>query len=395
MSKDSITVNAPNALTRNLAAMKVAIVGTAWPYRGGISALNERLAVELQRQGHEVLIVNFTLQYPSLFFPGKTQLDDRPAPALPIVRSLNSINPLSWYHTAVLLRRWGAQKVVVRYWTPFLAPALGAVAHLVGRRNAEVVAVVDNLFPHERRWFDAALTRWFVGGPKRFVALSRSVQAEFLAHYGTMGKRCDFVPHPVYDVYGDALPQAEARRQLGLRNDGRYMLFFGFIREYKGLDLLLEAMAETAVMETNAELLVAGEFYGNEADYLQLIQRLGIANKVHLHTHFIAETEVSKYFCAADVVVQPYRTATQSGVTQIAYHFGVPMIVTNVGALPEMVPHGVAGFVCEPTASSVANSVAEFFSDSPLRFASGVAQTKSQFSWRRLADVVLGVEVSS
>ena len=363
--------------------MRVAILGPAWPYRGGIAAFNERLARQYQAEGHEVEIVTFTLQYPSFLFPGTTQFSTEPAPdGLSISRKINSVNPFSWIRTGCYLRRRRPDLIVSPFWLPFMAPAFGTILRIARRKGTRLVAVLHNLIPHERRIGDRQFASSFIRSNDAFVTLSRSVLDD-IDQFDPQRKRPrTYSPHPIYDHYGATLTPVEARRAIGLREESRYVLFFGFIREYKGLDLLLRAMADERLERMDVRLLVAGEFYGDPKPYHELIGRLDIGNRVALHTEFIPDHEVNRYFCAADIVAQPYKSATQSGVSQIAYHFEKPMLVTIVGGLPEIVPDGKAGFVVEPEPQAIADALVRFFEeDWSARLTEGVRDEKRRYLW--------------
>ena len=370
--------------------MRVIILGTAWPYRGGLSAFNERLARQYQSEGHDVEIVTFTLQYPSFLFPGKTQYSDEPAPeGLRIVRKLNAINPFNWLRTARYIRRQHPDLIITKFWLPFMAPALGTVNRLAKRKGSRRVAILDNLVPHEHRFGDKMFARYFVGSVDGMVAMSQSVLADADLFDPRRRKPRFFCPHPLYDHYGEPLTTAEARRAIGLREEGRYVLFFGFIRDYKGLDLLLDAMADQRLEQMDVRLIVAGEFYGDPKPYYDQLSRLDISSRVAMHTDFIPDHEVRRYFCAADLVAQPYKTATQSGVTQIAFHFDKPMLVTNVGGLPEIVPDGKVGFVVEPDASQIADAIVRFYTENwASRLAQGVSEEKKKYLWNNMTETI-------
>lgn len=370
--------------------MKVIILGTAYPYRGGLSAFNERLARQYMAEGHEVEIVTFTLQYPNFLFPGKTQYSDEPAPAdLRIRRMLNAVNPFSWLKTGRYIRRQRPDLVVTKFWLPFMAPALGTANRVAKRKGTRRIAILDNLVPHEKRPGDRMFARYFVGSVDGMVAMSRSVLADADLFDPKGRKARTFCPHPLYDHYGETLTRQEALGQLGLREGQRYVLFFGFIRDYKGLDLLLQAMADERMEPLGVKLIVAGEFYGDPKPYHDLIARLDLSSRVAMHTDFIPDHEVNRYFCAADLVAQPYKTATQSGVTQIAFHFERPMLVTNVGGLPEIVPDGKVGFVVEPQAQAIADAIVRYFSeDWQQRLTEGVRQEKQKYLWTNMTQAI-------
>ena len=363
--------------------MKVVILGTAWPYRGGLAAFNERLAREYQQHGHEVEIVTFTLQYPSFLFPGKTQYSDEPAPeGLKITRMLNAVNPFSWLRTGLYIRRQRPDLLLTKFWLPFMAPALGTVNRVAKRKGLRRVSILDNLVPHEKRPGDKLFAKYFVRSIDGMVAMSRSVLADADLFDPRHLKPRTFCPHPLYDHYGAAMPASEARKAIGLPAEGRYVLFFGFIREYKGLDLLLKAMSDERLEKMRVKLIVAGEFYGDPKPYHDLIGRLDIGDRVALHTDFIPDHEVNRYFCAADIVAQPYKSATQSGVSQIAYNFERPMLVTNVGGLPEIVPDGKAGFVVEPDPQAIADALVRYYDEGwEQRLTDGVRDEKRKYLW--------------
>ena len=370
--------------------MKVIILGPAWPYRGGIAAFDERLAHQYIKEGHEVELVTFTLQYPSFLFPGKTQYSTEPAPQrLTVKRLMSSVNPFSWLRAGAYIRRQKADLVVCAFWLPFMAPCLGTVLRCARRKGTRRVAVVHNLIPHEHRIGDKPFARYFVRSCDAFVTLSRSVLDD-IGRFDTGQRRPrTYSPHPLYDHYGDSIPRNEALQQLGLRPSDRYVLFFGFIRDYKGLDLLLKAMADERLATLGVKLIVAGEFYGDPKPYNDLISRLDLGSRVVMHTEFIPDHEVGRYFCAADVVAQPYKSATQSGVSQIAYHFAKPMVVTNVGGLPEIVPDGRCGFVVEPDAQSIADALVRYFDeDWRQRLTDGVLEEKQKYGWDKMTAAI-------
>ncbi len=372
--------------------MKVIILGPAWPYRGGIAAFSERLAREYQSQGHEVELVTFTLQYPGFLFPGKTQFSTDPAPeGLKIKRMLSSVNPFSWLRTGRYIRRQRPDKVISAFWLPFMAPSFGTALRIARRKGTRRVAILHNLIPHEHRIGDKFFARYYVRSNDAIVTLSRSVLTD-IDQFDPQQKRPRvYSPHPLYDHYGVNIDRDEALRLIGLPTDHRYLLFFGFIREYKGLDLLLSAMADERLEQMGVRLIVAGEFYGDPKPYEEQLARLDLGDRVVMHTDFIPDSEVNRYFCAADLVVQPYKSATQSGVSQIAYHFEKPMVVTRVGGLPEIVPDGKAGFVVEPDAQDIADAIVRYFKeDWHGRLVEGVRDEKRKYGWDKMVAAIDG-----
>ena len=363
--------------------MKIVIIGPAYPLRGGLATYDERLARAFQAAGDEVRIVTFSLQYPDFLFPGQTQFSTEPGPTdIAIEVSLNSVNPLTWWQVGRQLRRERPDIVIFRFWLPFMGPALGTVARLVrGNGHTRVVAITDNVIPHEKRPGDGPLTRYFLSACDGFVTMSRSVLVD-LQKLGYAQKPALYRPHPLYDNFGPAKPKAAALAALGLPAQYRYVLFFGFIRAYKGLDILLEAFADARLAALPLKLIIAGEFYEDAAPYEALIQKYNLESRLVRATDFIPNERVADYFSAADMVIQPYKNATQSGVSQVAYHFGRPMLVTDVGGLAELIPHGVVGYVVPPVAPAIADALVDFYAhDREEAFSASVRQEARKFSW--------------
>lgn len=372
--------------------MKIVILGPAHPYRGGIAALNERLATELQQEGNEVSIYTFTLQYPAFLFPGKTQYtDEQPPENLSILRKLNAVNPLNWWKVGRELKRLAPDLLIVRYWLPFMGPALGTACRMARKnRKTKVVCIADNIIPHEKRPGDTLFTRYFVHGVDGFIAMSREVFRDLDLFAKHPVKR--FAPHPVYDHYGTVISREEALQALGLSVDFHYLLFFGFIREYKGLDLLLEAMSDARLREKPVKLIVAGEYYGNRIYYESLIERFRLQDRLVLHTDYIPSDRINRYFCAADLIVQPYKSATQSGVTQVGYHFDKPMLVTDVGGLPEIIADKRSGYVIPPTARAIADAIVDFYdAGREAAFVEETRELKKNFSWSNLTGKIMEI----
>lgn len=379
----------------------IVIIGPAHPLRGGLATFDERLAHSFQEEGHRVKIITFSLQYPNFLFPGKTQFSTDAAPeGLDIQVLINSVNPFNWLSVGQKIREMKPDIVICRFWIPFMGPCLGTILRLIKRNgHSKIIGLIDNIIPHEKRLGDRPLAQYFASACDAFVVMSRAVEEE-MKSFST--RPAAYIPHPIYDNYGEKLSREAALAHLDLPNDVRYVLFFGFIRPYKGLDLLLEAMGIVEARnpdklgkgckKLNIKLIVAGEFYGDEEAYRNLIKSKGIENQVIVKSDFIPSEEVRYYFGAADLVVQPYKTATQSGISQIAYHFEKPMIVTNVGGLPEIVPHGEAGYVVEPTPQYIADALVDFFENNRLNdFTEKVIENKKRFSWKAMTDGFLNI----
>lgn len=369
--------------------MKIVIIGTAYPYRGGIASFNERLAEEFIAQGHEVVIYTFTLQYPGFLFPGKTQYSEDPKPEnLKIIPLINSVNPINWIKAGLKIRKEKPDIIISKFWIPFMGPSLGTVIRLAKSKHTKTISILDNIIPHEKRIGDFILAKYFVNTIDTFIAMSSSVKEDMSKF--TKTKPVKLIPHPIYDNYGEILDKKIARKHLDIDTDGKYVMFFGFIRDYKGLDLLLKAMANENIQKHKIKCIVAGEYYGNREKYDKLIEELGIEESLILKTEFIPNEEVKYYFSATDLIVQPYKTATQSGISQLAYHFEKPMVVTNVGGLPEIVDNGKSGYVVETDKNEISKAILDFFdSDNPDMFAEEVKQKKKDFSWSNFVRKVL------
>ena len=371
---------------------RILIVGPAHPLRGGLATYNERLAEVLNEAGHECDILSFSLQYPKLLFPGKTQLSSDSAPnSITIHAEINSINPLNWISVGLKYKKAKYDIVVFRYWMSFMAPAFGTIARLIkSNAHTKILAITDNVIPHERKFFDAAFTNYFLPVCDGFLTMSESVKQDLIDLKLT--QPIAYVPHPMYDTFGTAIDKNEAKKLLGLDTDTNYLLFFGFIRKYKGLGLLLNAFADERLKALNLKLIVAGEFYEDKNPYLEQIEKLGLKDRVIVCDDFIPNNQVSTYFCASDVVIQPYLNATQSGVTQIAYYYNKPMIVTNVGGLAELVPNNKVGFVCKVSEQEIANAMYNFYTQQKEQaFTNAAEQEKQRFTWQNLCNQLLNL----
>lgn len=369
---------------------RIVILGTAHPFRGGLASYNERLALQFQQEGHDVEIYTFTVQYPNFLFPGKSQYSEEPAPAqLKISRKVNSVNPFNWLKIGNELKRMKPDILIFKFWLPFMGPCFGTIARRVRRNKfTKIITILDNVVPHEKRFGDTLFTRYFLKPIHAFISMSKSVEDDLKKFDST--KPRDFNPHPLFDNFGPAISKTDAKQMLGLDPTYQYILFFGIIRDYKGLDWLLQAFEQLPQRGQKVKLLVAGEYYSNEEHYQHLIATLKIENDTIVVNQFIKDSEVGRFFCAADIVAQPYKHATQSGVTQIAYHFETPILVTNVGGLPEMVPHEKVGYVVAPDPKSITESLSDFFEKNrEAEFKKNLAEEKKKYTWDRLTERVL------
>ncbi len=381
--------------------MKIILLGTTYPYRGGLATFNERLARQFLAEGHEVELWTFTLQYPSFLFPGKTQYSSEQAPSdLTIRRVLNSCNPFNWLRVGHALRKAAPDLLICCYWMAFFAPAFGLISR-IARRNGKTkaIALVHNMIPHEPSLLDRLFAPYFVKSQDGFVALSESVKEDIEKIESSNLKSQisntpkAFSPHPIYDHYGERMTKDEACAALNIPSNKEYMLFFGLVRAYKGLDLLLDAFGLIKDQLPSLQLIIAGEFYEDEEKYRAQIAANGLSERVILRNEFIPDADLRKYFGAADLIVQPYKTATQSGVTQVAFHFEKPMLVTNVGGLGEIVHDHQMGYACEPTPEAIAADLKDYFeSNRQKAYTAYLQKEKTKYAWSNMTKAFLEID---
>lgn len=364
---------------------KVIIIGPAFPFRGGIANFNNALAQEYHNRGDEVILYSFTLQYPSFLFPGTTQYEIGEVPKnLKIKTLINSVNPFNWISVASRINKEQPDYVIIRYWLPFMAPCLGSIARLLNKK-IKIIAITDNVIPHEKRIGDNLFTSYFVKSCDAFLSLSASVLDDLSTFTDSTLKK--FIPHPIYNVFGDKISKEIAIENLGLNPNDKHLLFFGFVRKYKGLDLMLKAMADSRIKAMGIKLIIAGEFYDDKTEYTDLIADLGIAKNIIMKSDFIPANKVKDYFCSADMITQTYHTATQSGVTQIAYSFDRPMLVTDVGGLAEIVTNNKVGYVTSQNPTEIADAIIDFYTNNKEEeFSDNTRLEKKRFSWKSFVD---------
>lgn len=370
---------------------KVIIIGPAYPLRGGLATFDELFCKAFNEQGHDCEIISYSLQYPGFLFPGSTQYDTSgKAPAhLKIHTLINSVNPFSWFKTARFIKSQKPDFIVFRFWIPFMAPALGCIARMVRKKGIKVLAITDNVIPHEKFPAKNQLANYFIKGCDGFITMSKAVMRDLEKFTDTPYRK--YLLHPLYTSFGEKLEKTAARRALGLPEDAPIVLFFGLIRKYKGLDLLLQAFGELK-SNPGIKLVIAGEFYEDQQPYLDLIKECGIEEQVILHGKFIANEDVKLYFSSADLVALPYRDATQSGVTQVSFHFEVPTLVTNVGGLGEIIPDKTAGYVVEPNGKAIAGAIRDYFSNHRIEaFTQGMKNEKQKYDWKIFVDEVVSL----
>ena len=369
---------------------KLVIIGPAWPLRGGLSAFDEKLATQFTEKGIQTRIDTFSLQYPSFLFPGKSQYTTDPKPInVNIDVCINSINPFNWIIIGLKLYREKPDLIIVRFWIPFLAPCLGTILKIAKKnKHTKVISIIDNMIPHEKRMGDRLLTKYFVKTVDGFIAMSEKVKNDIktFSH-----KPVSISPHPIFNHFGDPITKMEARTQLGLPEQDKIILFFGYIRKYKGLDLLIQAMANETIKNLGIQLIIVGEFYEDASTYHDLINALGLQNRISFYSNYIPDGEVKNYVCSADFIIQPYKNATQSGVTPLAYHFEKPMLVTNVGGLADTVPHLKTGIVVAPTAEEIAKGIETLYELGEKHFIPNIIEEKKKYSWSQMTEKFLAL----
>jgi glycosyltransferase involved in cell wall biosynthesis len=360
--------------------MNVIIVGPAYPLRGAMAQLNIILGWYLSK-GHNVQIVSLTRQYPSLLFPGKTQIDPgKPLFDVPTIPLIDTINPMSWFRAARYIINQEPDVIIFRYWMPFFAPCFGSIARLVKRKiKVRVIFICDNIIPHEKRPGDITLTKYALHSADSFVVLSQTVEEDL--HRFIPKARYILTPLPLFNVFGEPQPKKESRMKLAI-SENNVMLFFGIVRAYKGLEVLLDAMP-LILNRISVQLIIAGEFYEDEEKYRKKIRQLGLEKHIRLYSDYIPNEEIPVYFSASDVVVLPYVSATQSAIVPVAYNFNKPVIVTDVGGLSEVVKNGLTGFIVSPqNPRAFADAVVKFYEEKcENEFASNIQQEKKQYSW--------------
>lgn len=371
--------------------LKIFILGPAFPLRGGPAQFNENLCAELIKEGHDAQIISYALQYPNFLFPGSSQFETSGSSpiGIKIHTLINTINPFNWFKVARFIKKEKPDFILIRYWLPFFGPSLGTIARLV-RSKTKVLALTDNVIPHEKRIGDTPFTKYFVKSCDGFIAMSRKVLNDVTLFSETQNKV--YSPHPMYETYGPSVSKKEAREKLNLHPDDKLILFFGLIRHYKGLDILLEAMAHPDIKKQNIKLLIAGEFYEDKQPYLDLIQKLELQNQVILHDKFIANNEVRYYFCASNLVAQTYRNATNSGVTMVGYYYEKPMLVTNVGGLTEIVPDDECGYVVDNFVPMISDKILTYFNEEKENeFTQNVILEKKKYEWKEFIRVLISL----
>ena len=372
--------------------MKIISIGPAYPYRGGIASFTDRLAQQFVNEGHTIEVFTFSLQYPGFLFPGKTQYTDGPPPkGIKITRLINTVNPLNWIATGLKIKKERPDLLLVRYWIPFMGPCLGTIARIAkSNKHTAVICIFDNVVPHEKRTGDEVLTKYFAGNIDGAIVMANTVLDDLKKFRNDIPVKLS--PHPLFDNYGKITGREEAILKLNLDAGNSYLLFFGFIRAYKGLDILIKAFSDSRLRNRNIKLIVAGEFYEDSTPYREMIRSFNLENEIIIYDHFIKDDEVPLFFGAADLVIQPYKSATQSGVTQIAYYFEKPMLVTDVGGLKEIVADGKSGYVVKPEPDQLAESIIDFYNNKRKSiFIEGVRAGKERFSWDKMTLSILDV----
>ncbi len=364
--------------------MRIAVLSCFYPFRGGIAQFNAALLAELGKTDI-VRAYNFTRQYPNFLFPGKSQYVTPDDEAVPVesIPVLDSANPLTWISTARKIREWNPDVLIIRYWMSYFAPSLGYVARHIGK-DCKVIGILDNVVPHEQRFFDTAFTKYFLGSCDGFLTMCDAVTKDLLSL--KPDAKYMIRQHPLYSHFGEKLDRRSAEQALGLAPGKKNILFFGLIRKYKGLDILLEAFGG---LDESYQLIIAGEPYGSFEPYQKIIDSIPGKDRIHIFPKYIKDSEVKAYFSAADLTVLPYRSATQSGISSISYHFEVPMIVTDVGGLKSTIGESGTGIVAEkPEPSCIREEIEKYFADPMIKESciDRIRIEKRRLSWSAFSD---------
>ena len=368
---------------------KIIIVGPASPLRGGISDFNEALAKSFYEKNIKIEIVSFSLQYPKILFPGKSQNRATISQSFPYKISplINSINPFSWLKSAKYILSQNPDKVIIRFWMPFFAPCLGIISSIIKKKNIQVTGIVDNAIAHEKRVGDNMLVNFFLKKCHHHITLSKKVKNDIKAINSNISVKALF--HPIYNNYKPLTEKKLALKKLHLKN-GKYILFFGLVRKYKGLDLAIRAMADKKIISQNIKLVVAGEFYESEDVYNKLINHLNLKNII-IFNEFVDTDKVPDFFSISNLVILPYKSATQSGVTQLAMNYNKPMLVTNVGGLPEIVDHLKDGYISSTDPKEISKHILNYFSNenNEIKMSEALSKKKQLYSWGHFTDEIL------
>lgn len=368
--------------------MKIAYLSTFYPFRGGIAQFNADLFNEFKKH-HEIRAYNYITQYPNILFPGTTQLVQSGdlAEKINAKAILSTVNPITYFSAAKEINQFSPDIIITKFWMPFFAPALGTCFKFLHKKTKKV-AILDNVIPHEKRPSDMQLIRYFLNNTDSYIVMSESVKDDLLSI--KPDAKFKEIIHPLYNHFGDKIDKIEARKKLNIPIDKKVLLFFGFIRDYKGLDNLIESMN---LLGDEYHLLICGEVYGSFDKYQELINNYNLNDRVHLFNKYIADNEVAEYFCAADVCVLPYKSATQSGIVGISYHFDLPVIATDTGGLKSMIEPFGSGLVIEKSEPQlIKESLVNFFELDVSLFISNINNYKKAASWENLANQILSLQ---
>jgi len=364
--------------------MKIAILSPFYPYRGGIAQFSGLLYNALEKE-HSVRAYTFRKMYPDFLFPGKSQYlkYDDPALIITTYQLLNSIDPRTFKKTAKDIENYAPNILIISYWMPFFVPAYRAIAKRL-KKKMQIVGLIHNAIPHEPRFFDNTLTKHFFKHCHRFIALSETVKDDILK----ISPNADIIlqPHPIYEHYGAKIDKNEALASLNLDPKKKTLLFFGLIREYKGLDLLIEAMDR---LDDSYQLIIAGESYVSFNNYKEQIKRTSAADRIKTHIYFVNNEQLTRFFSAADLLVLPYKSATQSGVVPVAYHFELPILATDVGELKKTIDTPKTGLICQVDAESIAKGIQEYFNSPREPFIENIKEEKKRLGWDSFAEAVI------
>ncbi len=367
--------------------MKISYLSTFYPFRGGIAQFNSSVLREFEKAGNDVDAYTFSVQYPGFLFPGETQMvkEGDIVDKIDSKRVLNSAFPLNWPLAASKIKKSQPDLLIMKYWMSYFGPSLGYVA---GRmpRSTKVITILDNVIPHEKKFFDTAFTKYFLKRNDGFIAMSDKVKQDLLSLLPDA--KVKLLPHPLYDHFGEIQDTKIAREKIGIDKNKKTVLFFGFIRDYKGLDILIETFGK---LDDSYQLVIAGEVYGNFDKYDDLIEKNNNKDNIHKRVKYISDNEVSDYFSAADVCILPYKSATQSGITGISYHFEVPMIATDVGGLAEIIHHKKTGLIVKsPDSVSVKQGIIDYFQSGQINeFKGNIKELKEELSWKKFSEELI------
>lgn len=367
--------------------MNIVVIGPYFPYRGGISDTNQELCETLNKLGHNVNVISFKLLYPSLLFPGRTQFyKENSKQDIKSKRLINSINPFNWINNSRVINDLNPELVISTYWTPFLAPCLSFINNTINK-NILKIGIVHNAYPHEKNIFQKKLFKIYLKSINKIITLSKNINNQI--NEISKSKKKIVLFHPIPKKFGKPIKKQIAKKKIGLKKDYNYLLFFGLIRKYKGLDILIESMSEIIKKRNDVKLLIVGENYESIIKYKKLIKKNNLENCISFINHFISEQEIKYWFCSSELVIQPYKKASQSGITPLSFQFETPTVCTNISGLSEYIIDNKDGFLSNPNSNDLAKKILMALNSDLTLIKKEIRNKKEKLTWNNFVSNLL------